>query len=214
MTTDRLIAIALFMAALIVSIAIHEAAHAYVALWLGDGSQRVNKRATLNPIRHLSPLGTLLPLVCQVINLPFLFGWGKPVPVNRASLSAGRWGYVLVALAGPASNILLCLAVGVVMGLIGVSSPHQSRDLSLFLTHLLQLNALLAVFNLLPLAPLDGSVLLQEILPESLRNAYEDYIAPYGFFIVLALIFSGKLYWIFLPAQWLIAVAEQISKLF
>jgi Zn-dependent protease len=185
-----MIEIAAFMIALCVSIALHEAAHAYTADWLGDATPRSQGRVTLNPFRHLSLVGTLLPFLGILTQSPFWFGWGKPVMVQPAAMRYGRWGNVLCALAGPASNLVMCVIIGVLLRTS--SDPTAER----FLLMMLQLNAVLAVFNLLPIPPLDGSTLLQALLPRALRDIYEDYILPYGLFILIALVLSGQLKWL------------------
>ena len=135
---------------ILIALSIHECAHALTAHWLGDDTAKNQGRMTLNPLKHLDPIGTILFLVIGI-------GWGKPVPINPSYFKNPRQGQALVALAGPVSNILLASLLGIFMKFTGQSS--------LFLNLLIEINIVLAAFNLLPLPPLDGSKILGLILP-------------------------------------------------
>ncbi len=167
--------------ALLVAITIHEFSHALVATGLGDNTARRRGRLSLNPIRHLDPSGAVMLLVVG-------FGWGKPVPVNHHHLTRGPLGMTLVAAAGPLSNLALAflVAIPIKLGLLGWSSLSLSRTnfvmtgglregLSDIVVMVIFLNLLLAVFNLLPLAPLDGSRVVGGLLPASWAEGYERF---------------------------------------
>jgi Zn-dependent protease len=178
---------------LLTAFAVHEFAHAWTADWFGDTTPRRNGRLTLNPMAHLDPMGSLMLIVAG-------FGWAKPVPVNpyalsRRSSAAMMW----VSLAGPASNLIMALIASIpfqfgLVSLFGsLSNPGQilpSIDKLLF--EFISINLLLFLFNLIPVAPLDGEKILYFLLPASGQRIM-DSIRPYGPLILLALVFSGWL---------------------
>ncbi|HZA39582.1 MAG TPA: site-2 protease family protein [Actinomycetota bacterium] len=177
----------LLMAALIEAIAMHEFAHALAADLQGDRMPRAFGRLTLNPAKHLDPLGTLMLLIVG-------FGWGKPVEFRPQALSSKRFGGAIVALAGPMMNLALAVAAALVARIMGVDFRFgiftgPDRDaFALFLLLFFSINVLLAVFNLIPLPPLDGSRLLTIFLPpDKQRIIY--FLDQYGFLILLALLF-------------------------
>jgi Zn-dependent protease len=189
------------MIALIFALSFHEAAHALAASLQGDNTAKLEGRLTLNPIPHIDPVGTLLfPLMGAIIG-GAVIGWAKPVPVDSRNLRNQKWGYVIVAAAGPLSNLLLCfLSVLLLRGYENygaqlVPQSHYLYPLVELLTPLILINAILAVFNLLPLLPLDGGTIFSAFLPTNLRTMYDHYIAPYGMFILLALFFTNSLSW-------------------
>lgn len=189
--------------ALIISLSFHEAAHAYVAKWQGDDTAEREGRMTINPIPHIDPIGTLLlPFVAILSQIPFLFGWAKPVPVNPARFDNGKWSEVMVAGAGPASNLILSALCLLLLGLYERFGTGYIPEGSFFYP-MLQLigsmvivNAVLAIFNLIPLPPLDGGTVIRAFLPDDLGEAYETNVAPYGTWILLALMMFGGLRWI------------------
>ncbi len=201
--------------ALALSIGIHEAAHAYSAKWLGDDTSEKLGRTTLNPLPHLAPMGILIPVGLALMQIPILFGWGKPVPVQLDKLKYGRFGHLLVSVAGPISNLVLCLICVVVMTAYEQSfkelipESHFLYPVIKLTSLMVYLNAILAVFNLIPLPPLDGGAILPIILPKAARTFFEDYIAPYGFFLFLALALSGKMNWIWQAASSYIKMVEK-----
>lgn len=163
--------------ALLLAVPIHELAHAYTADRLGDPTPRKLGRLTLNPIAHLDPLGTILLLTTGL-------GWAKPVPVDPGNFADWRRGLVLVAAAGPLANVILALLFGLPfkLGMVGELSP-----LAPLLATVVIVNAVLAIFNLLPVPPLDGSKILIGLLPGRLGLSYAR-LQPYGVLILLGLI--------------------------
>jgi Zn-dependent protease len=188
---------------LLFSLTVHESAHAWTADRLGDPTARMLGRVSLNPLVHADPIGTILfPLIAMVSGAP-LIGWAKPVPVNMRHLRHPRRDYVLVAGAGPASNLLLALAASIASLLLPVSpqsigEPNLTAPLAALLGQLLRLNVLLAVFNMVPIPPLDGGNVLAGLLPRSLAAPFNQ-LRPYGFLLLYALIFTGGFEHIVVP---------------
>jgi Zn-dependent protease len=179
---------------LLLSLTVHEAAHAWTADTLGDSTARRLGRVSLNPFVHADPIGTFLfPLLAMVGNVP-LIGWAKPVPVDLRQLRNGRRGFVLVAAAGPASNLVLAVAASLVLALIPAEAALADMGIAppvaAFLSRAVQLNLLLAVFNMLPIPPLDGGNVLSGLLPPALAHVF-DLIRPYGFLLLYALLLTG-----------------------
>ena len=176
---------------LIVSLSVHEAAHAWTADRLGAPTARHLGRLTLNPLAHIDWIGTVLfPLVAIYSGFP-LIGWAKPVPVNWNNLRAPRRDFAIVAIAGPVSNVVLALLGGLVFSVVwnaGDAGGELVRVLFVFV----YLNMFLAVFNMLPVPPLDGGNVLAGIVPESAARAL-DGLRPWGFLILYALMFMGVL---------------------
>lgn len=168
------IAVLAVLTALIIGISIHECAHAFVAHVLGDSTARDEGRVTLNPLAHLDPLGSVMLLVAG-------FGWGKPVPVNPRNFSRPGFDELLVALAGPTSNILLAAVLGIIYQLVGDQYPL----FGLFLLLTMQINLFLTVFNLIPIPPLDGSKLFRIALGEVAFRQLESLSLP----LMLGLLF-------------------------
>ncbi len=160
---------------LIVSVILHEVAHGYMANWLGDPTARLQGRLTLNPVSHIDPIGSLaLPLLLLVMQSPMLIGYAKPVPYNPYNLR-GRYGEGLVAFAGPGTNILIALIFGLLVRFGGVAMPMEL--IQAFVT-VAYINLLLALFNLIPIPPLDGSKVLSslfEALHPSLARGYDAF---------------------------------------
>ncbi len=167
----------------VMSVVIHEVSHGYAALALGDPTAKYEGRLTLNPISHLDPLGSVLVPMAGYLLGGFIVGWARPVPFNPYNLKNQRWGEALVAVAGPLSNILLAIVFSLVIRFAPVSQAFF--DLAVFV---IILNITLAIFNLIPIPPLDGSKILFSLLPyrfQGLRISLERY----GLFLVLIFIF-------------------------
>jgi Zn-dependent protease len=175
------VAFVLLAAALILAISLHEFAHAYAADLQGDRLPRAMGRVSLNPARHLDPLGTLLIFLVG-------FGWGKPVEFRLQALASRRFGGAIVALAGPLMNLLLALVAA--FALIPACSADRGSAITRFLAAFLGINVLLAVFNLIPLPPLDGSRLLTIFLPPSKQHILY-FLDRYGMVILLLLVLFG-----------------------
>lgn len=188
--------VAVFIAfvVLIFSLTVHEAAHAVTADRLGDPTARLLGRVSLNPAVHVDPIGTILfPLISMFTGAP-LIGWAKPVPVNPTRLGH-QWKrkFMVIAAAGPASNILIAVVAALILHVVPVSGGFEERTLAplaVFLYQLVGLNVLLAVFNMIPIPPLDGGNVVAGVLRGPVAEAF-DRLRPYGFLILYGLMFSG-----------------------
>lgn len=173
----------------LVAITFHEAAHGFVAWKLGDDTAYRQGRVSFNPINHIDPFGTVfLPLMLLVLHAPFMFGYAKPVPVNFARLRRPKRDMVWVAIAGPGINIILALVAGLLIHLVAVMPETAQRWWILNMDNAIQINLLLAIFNMFPLPPLDGGRVAVGILPVSLARPIAR-LEPYGFWILLGLLF-------------------------
>ena len=176
---------------LIFAITLHEAAHAYAARYFGDSTAYMLGRMTLNPIKHIDPVWTILVPIVTLLISPFVFGAAKPVPVNFAALRKPKRDMIWVAAAGPLANLVMMLGwaiVGKIAITVGASGPTY------FLASVAEagifVNALLMIFNLFPLLPLDGGRILTGLLPDRMAYAFSR-TEPYGMFILIALIVTG-----------------------
>ena len=175
---------------LLFSLTVHESAHAWTADQLGDPTSRILGRISLNPLVHIDLVGTVvLPLVAILTGAPII-GWAKPVPVNTDRLRRGRRDFVLVAGAGPASNILMAVLASLALTVIG----SANSVFYLVALQTVQLNLLLAVFNMVPVPPLDGGNVLGGLLPSALAESFDRLLRPYGFLILYALLLTGTLW--------------------
>jgi len=185
--------IAVYALPVIFAITLHEAAHGYAARHFGDSTAYMLGRVSLNPLRHIDPVGTVLvPLVTLALG-GILFGWAKPVPVNFGHLRRPKQDMLWVAAAGPAANLFMMFIWAGVMKL-GMSMPESSLMLPMALMGKagITINAVLMVLNLLPLPPLDGGRIAVSLLPPRLAYSYAR-IEPYGMMILIALLFTGLL---------------------
>lgn len=175
--------------AILLALSFHEFSHAYMAYRFGDDTARLSGRLTMNPFRHLDPIGTIMIFIAQ-------FGWAKPVPVNPYRLQNPDRDMVWISAAGPLSNMLLALASGIVLrmfiaaGIVGDTNFISGQVMRVVL-YSLQINLALAIFNLLPIAPLDGSKILAGILPDRFRETIFA-LEQHGPFILMGLIIFGQ----------------------
>lgn len=193
--------IAIGILPILLAVTVHEAAHAFAANYLGDGTARFLGRLTLNPLKHIDPIGTIVVPLAMFILTSFVFGWAKPVPINAKNFKDPRRDMALVALAGPVSNILMAFAwTGLTaVGISGlVSGAWYAEPLALMGQIGIFVNVLLAVFNLLPLPPLDGGRVLVALLPPRAANKV-SLLEPWGFPILLLLLLTGALSFLISP---------------
>ncbi|MBP8129823.1 MAG: site-2 protease family protein [Candidatus Hydrogenedentes bacterium] len=175
---------------LLFSLCVHEAAHAAMANYCGDPTGRLMGRLTLNPVKHADPLGTvILPLVMMLTNVPYMFGWAKPVPFNPRNLNNARRDPMLIALAGPGSNLLVALSGALVLRIlvtVGGFEPDSQiiEILFMIVLYLIMINMILLLFNIIPVPPLDGHYVLGYFLPESGQRTL-DQVGPFGILIAI-----------------------------
>ncbi|MDB5266713.1 MAG: peptidase [Parcubacteria group bacterium] len=177
------------IAILIMSVVIHEVSHGYMANYLGDPTAKLEGRLTLNPLKHLDLVGSFIVPVIAYFTGGFIFGWAKPVPYNPYNLRPGRWPEALVALAGPASNLILAVVFGLFLRFSLVHGVGNAGFAEITMMIVL-VNLVLTVFNLVPLPPLDGSKLLFALFPERMYKM-RHFFERYGFVLVLLFIFYG-----------------------
>lgn len=191
----------IWLVVVFLSIAFHEYSHGWAANQLGDDTAEREGRLTLNPISHIDAVGSIiLPLFLFLIGSPFLFGWAKPVPYNPNNLNNRRWGPALVALAGPAANFLIALFAALIFrfiyrGSFGGFASVADADVNViqFFALLSIINISLAVFNLIPVPPLDGSKILSAVLPRLGREIFDflERVGPIFIFIIFIFAFSA-----------------------
>lgn len=186
------------LALLLIAIILHEIAHGYVAWLYGDPTAKNQGRLSVNPLKHIDPMGSIIvPGLLMMSGSGAVFGWAKPVPVQPQYFSRPRYHMMLVALAGPLTNFTLAALTGMGLKFFALIPQTTLNASPLFWTilaqsclYFIQLNVLLAVFNLIPIPPLDGSRILSHFAPTSLRH-YIDKLEPYGFVIVYLCLFIG-----------------------
>lgn len=187
----------------LLAITVHEAAHGYAAKHYGDNTAQMLGRLTLNPIKHIDPVGTILvPLITLMIT-PFIFGWAKPVPVNTRNFKNMRMGMRMVAIAGPLSNLAMALIWGLVMGLSTHIGYEYQEPLYRMAQYGILINAVLFTLNMLPILPLDGGRFVDTFLPAKQSLQFQK-IEPYGTWIILGLLMTGLLGKIMMPVVALI----------
>ncbi len=173
----------------LLAITMHEAAHGYVAWRLGDDTAKGLGRVSFNPLRHIDPVGTIiLPAMLMILKAPFLFGWAKPVPVDFRRLGHPRRDMVLVAAAGPAANLLLATVSALMFHLVPLLPESAGEWLEFNLYYSILINLVLAVFNMIPLPPLDGGRVAVGLLPRSLAQPLAR-LERYGMLIIIGVIF-------------------------
>jgi len=188
MDSELLTQILMFAVPVILAITLHEAAHGYVALHFGDTTARDAGRVTLNPLKHVDPFGTIfLPLLLIISNAGFIFGYAKPVPVKFGELRNPRWDMIWVAIAGPAMNIMLAIVSVILLRLLLTTGGASTELVLNLLLRSAQLNVVLAIFNMLPLPPLDGSKVIAPFLPIAIARPYLG-LERFGMLILLGLL--------------------------
>jgi len=192
MDFSSLVKIALAAVPIILAITVHEAAHGYVARMFGDSTAWMLGRVTLNPLKHIDPVGTVLVPLATLLLGGILFGWARPVPVNFNNLRHPKRDMLWVAAAGPASNFVMALGWAIVFGLATGGGPLGSAGLQYMSIVGVGINVALMVLNLLPILPLDGGRIAVSLLPHSLAVPFAR-TERFGFFIVIALIATGVL---------------------
>ncbi|MCD6500516.1 site-2 protease family protein [bacterium] len=171
------------------SIIIHEVSHGAMANYLGDPTAKMAGRLSLNPLRHLDPIGSvLLPLMLILLRSGIVFGWAKPVPINPFNFKDKKYGGAKVAVAGPAANISLAVVFGIVLRFMPQKTSGFFSDLGMIFSYIVWINLLLAIFNLIPIPPLDGSHILFTFLPARFNNL-KIFLTHFGFFILIFFIF-------------------------
>ena len=187
----------IYIIPLVFAITLHEAAHGWVASKLGDHTARMMGRVTLDPTKHIDPIGTIaIPLVLLISSSGFIFGWAKPVPINFNALRSGKSGMIWVALAGPGANLLM--AIGWLFVMIIAINMNIPVLIEMGRVGIL-VNCVLAVFNLLPIPPLDGSRVISALLPNRLSYQYNQ-LEQYGLYILLGLMFLGGFNYLVRPS--------------
>ena len=170
---------------LIFSVIIHEVSHGYAALFLGDRTAQDQGRLTLNPLKHIDPIGSIIFPALSMLLGGFVFGWAKPVPFNPYNLRNRKWGEAIVAIAGPASNFLIAIVFGLTLRFSAALAASAAAGL---LATIVIVNLMLGTFNLIPIPPLDGSRILFTLLPQKLEKIHRIF-DRYGLIIIILLIF-------------------------
>lgn len=210
--------IAIWLLPVLFAITLHEAAHAWVAYRLGDTTAKMLGRVSFNPIRHIDLIGTIIvPIAILLLSqFHFVFGWAKPVPINDSQFRHPRRDVALATAAGPLSNLLMAIMWTGLLKISAGLSP-QSSNLALFLLLAARagiiINLLLAYLNLIPIPPLDGSRIVASLMPPRASAIYLR-LEPWGFFILLILMFTGVLAWLINPPiQWSLIFLRSLFNL-
>jgi Zn-dependent protease len=205
LSPDELFKVIVQIAVLLFAVSVHESAHGWVALRCGDTTARDHGRITLNPIRHLDPIGSLLlPAVLAVTGAP-VFGWAKPVPVSLRGVPNPRKANLLISAAGPLSNLLVAIGFGSLLFLFRPLIATTTREdivfpLLLVAVYSVVVNVSLALFNLVPIPPLDGFGVVESLAPPSFIPAL-IWMRRFGFVLLMIVIFTGGLRYLLGPAQ-------------
>lgn len=209
--TISFIILILSLVVLLLSVVIHELAHGYVAYSLGDPTAKYAGRLTLNPIKHIDFFGSIaLPLLLLAVTAGQgpIFGWAKPVPINPYNFRDQKWGSLKVAIAGPITNFSLAIVFGLLIRLTNLQ-PHM--PFTQFLAIVVFYNIMLALFNLIPIPPLDGHWLLFEIIGPRFEEA-KHFLRQYGMFILMFLIFFGGLGWLHSLVRFLFYIVTGLTQ--
>lgn len=196
---------------LLFSVIIHELAHGSVAYSLGDPTAKYAGRLTLNPLKHLDPIGSIfLPILLLILAIKtgnwIIVGWAKPVPVNPYNFKDKKYGNIKVSLAGPLTNIALAIFFGLIIRFIPLEIHNLfTKNNFNILDFVVYINIILAIFNLIPIPPLDGSWILFSVLPERFQNI-KVFLRQYGFAILMFLIIFGGLQWFWLISDFLFRI--------
>lgn len=189
--------ITIWILPVLLAIIVHEVAHGWVANIFGDKTAFMLGRLTLNPFKHIDLVGTvIMPLVCAFLNVP-IFGWAKPVPIEPRNFKTVKLGTTLVAAAGPTSNFLMAIMWAAIIKITLLYFPNEfEKTIKLFIIHMgyagVSINLFLMILNLIPIPPLDGSKIIEQILPVVLNEIYQT-VKPFGFVILMLLLYSNIL---------------------
>jgi len=219
LSNDLILRIIIQLPPLMLAISVHEAAHGYMAFRRGDYTAKLMGRITLNPIKHIDPVGTVLvPLMLAFSGTGVLFGWAKPVPVSPVNFKSPRKDNAIVSLAGPASNFLLAAILALIFRLLlwipgsdAIMSSVVLKPLVIMVIFGIKISLVLGVFNLIPVFPLDGSHIVQGLLPPHQAQVYSRH-ERYGFIILIVLMFTGFLWRVIGPFY--ILSLQLIGKIF
>ncbi len=202
-------AIAVYAIPVLFAITVHEASHGYVARMFGDNTAYVLGRVTLNPLKHIDPIGTIALPLGMVILTGFMFGWAKPVPVDWGSLRRPKRDMIWVAAAGPAVNLVMAILWAIIFRLLQGAGVEERFFFEVARAGI-QVNLVFMALNLLPIPPLDGGRIVSGLLPQKLSIAYSR-IEPFGLFIIIGLLFTGALNFLLKP---FLAIGEAIVSVF
>ena len=217
METIKIISIAATIVALIIAVVGHEIMHGLAAYRFGDPTAKLAGRLSINPIKHIDPIGTILvPAILYITNAGFIFGWAKPVPVNMAVVlhNAKEFGAIVVSLAGIAYNFALAIIGAFLLSFIDFSNSLTSVALLLFLAQMVLINVVLGVFNLWPIPPLDGAnalmYLARWLRVKAIVRFYE-YIFPYGMIILIIILITPVAQIFFLPVFYILLLLSHLT---
>ena len=192
----------------LLAITVHEAAHGYAARHYGDRTAEMMGRLTLNPIKHIDPVGTILVPALMFMFTPFLFGWAKPVPINTRNFKDTRMGMRMVAIAGPLSNLVMCFGCALAMVASQCVPESFQEAMQTMSRYGIIINAVLFVLNMLPMLPLDGGRFVDTFLPARASMQFQK-IEPYGMWVIILLLVTGLLSKIMYPFISMILMAVQ-----